>query len=331
MQRLLNLIVLTACILFAGCQSKKKISWNDAISKPLKQEIKIKNDRVLQSLAENKPSDLKKIFSDTLIKQTAEGFNDGVSKMHESVSTKDYTVLDEYFVENISTGFRDTVSKNDSEKRAYKVTFEVLSKESYVSILLHDTPENQLLILCIYGKYNGDWKLEVLRIGRYSIFKRTAPDIYEPAKIFFDQGDLLDAANISSLIQQTLTPAYPFFHYEKEPEIKEFLKKVLTEAGNAYNLPMSVPAIKSTPQIFNIRLLPLKEGIFPVVTYITKFNLRDSSSIKKENDALQLIIGNLFHGIEKNNKYIFFQAYHETPGIEKAGDHIEFIMKGRVK
>ena len=73
----------------------------------------------------------------------------------------------------------------------------------------------------------------------------------------------------------------------------------------------------------------MKEGLFPVFTYLTKFSLRDSSSLLKENNEMQLNIGKLFPGIRKNNKYIFFQVYHDAPGKEKPGDHIEFVMKGQ--
>lgn len=326
MQKNICLLIITTALFLASCQSKKT-HWNKDIDGSERQLIKDNNDLVIKALAENNSTLLKKVFSDTLLKQTSSDFETGVSTMHQLVKTNDYTVLDEFYIKNTSTGFRDTVSKNEMGSRGYAVNFEVASKENYVSLLLHKDIESEFLITVIYGKYPEGWKLDVLRIGLYSYFGRTALDIYDQAKSVYEQKDLIDAANLVTLLKPTLTPADQFFHYFKEKEIEEFSQKILNEASSAFHFPVSVTQIKTAPKIYNIRPIPMEEGIFPAVTYLTKINIKDSLSLKAENDSMQKSIGILFPGIEKNNKYVFFQAYQETKGKPDMDKHVEFVME----
>lgn len=324
-QKLFYTLSLTGC-LFLGCRQSEKTEWNNNIDNAIRNQIKLNNDLLMNALAENKPAQLKEIFSDTLTKQTSNEFEAGVSKMHELISTNAYTILDEYYVKNNSTGFRDTIYKNLPGGPAYKINFEVMTKENYVSLLLHQEAETQLLVTIVYGKYESGWKVDVLRIGRYAFNTKTALDLYNQARTLFESGDLIDAANLASMIKPTLTPADQFFHYEQESAMKEFVKKIIADAGQTFRFPLPVTSIKTTPTIYNIQPMPMPEGILPVVTYLTKINLADTASLIIENDELQKIIGTLFPGIDKNNRYVLFQAYPEKSGKQKTGEPIEFVM-----
>ena len=324
-KKITNWLILASCLFLCCCQSEKT-EWNNNIDNAIRNPIKENNDLLMNALAENKAAQLKELFSDTLAKQTSDDFETGVSKMHELISTNAYTVLDEYYVKNNSTGFRDTIYKNVPGGPAYRINFEVMTKESYVSLLLHRDDETQLLVTIIYGKYESGWKVDVLRIGRYSFNTKTALDLYNQARTLFESGDLIDAVNLASMIKPTLTPADQFFHYEQESVIKEFVKKTIADAGQTFRFPLPVTSIKTAPTIYNIQPMPMPEGILPVVTYLTKINLADTASLIIENDALQKIIGTLFPGIEKNNRYVLFQAYPEKSGKQKTGEPIEFVM-----
>jgi hypothetical protein len=326
--RRFNVIIFIIGLLFTACQSKKE-SWNADIPSPIRSEIKSCNDSIMAAIAGNNPRQLKRFFSDSLAEQTKTDLDSVVQNMNALIKTADYSPLDECYVKQTSANGRDTV-KNDKSNHAYSVNFEGSANETYISLLLHEGNDGQLLITCIYQKENDQWKLNVFRVGRYSYFGITAVDIYHEAKDKYEKGDVTDAANMMALAKQPLTPAYQFFHYDKEKEIKEFARKVVMEADTVFRFPNLVGELKSEPVIYNIRPLPMKEGIFPVITYGTKISISDTLAVQKENDELQKIIGQFFPGIEKNNKFIFFQVYKQTPkGLDPAS-HLELVMHGTV-
>ncbi len=329
MKKFTQAILLIGSILMSGCHSGN-VNWNDNIPLKVKNEIKSCNDSILVAIVENNSQKLKYFFSDKLIVQIGNGFDSVAYKMHDVLRSPNYSVLDECLAKNTDRTKRDTITKRDGGNHAYKINFDARSGENYVSLLLHEVDDGQLLITCIYGNYDGRWKLEVFRIGRYSYFGNTAIDIYNQAKEMYEKGDVMNAANLITLVKQPLTPAFQFFQYDKENEIKDFTRKMLLAADTVFRFPNLISELKSEPTIFNIRPLPMKEGIFPVITYGTKIDLRDTISVKKENAELQKIIGQLFPGMEKDNKYIFFQVYQQTSNGIKPSSHMEFTMNGSV-
>ena len=329
MRNYLLLVLVTGSIVISACRSEKE-KWNDDISFEIKNEIKSFNDSIIAAIRENNPQKLKLFFSDRLIDQIGKDLDSVVAKMHNTVHSTKYSVLDVYYIKSPKTDSRDTIVNDTKGDKSYKINFDGTGGETYISLLLHDEDDGQLLMTGIFQKQQGQWKLNAFRIGRYSFFGNTAIDIYNKAKEMYDKGDVMDAANIIALAKQPLTPAFQFFQYSKDLEIKEFARKVLTEVDTVFRFPNLIGELKTEPTIYNIRPLPMMEGIFPVITYGTKINLSDTVSVKKENDALQILIGQLFPGIEKNNKFVFFQAYQQTPGGLKPEAHLEFVMHGIV-
>jgi hypothetical protein len=251
--------------------------------------------------------------------------------MHNTVHSNSYSVFDECYVKKPKAESRDTILNDTKGEKSYKFNFDGTGGESYISMLLHDEDDGQLLITCIFLKVKDQWKLNAFRIGRYSFFGNTAIDIYNQAKNAYEKGDVMDAANLITLAKQPLTPAFQFFQYNKDREIRAFAVKVLNEIDTTFRFPNMIGELKTEPTLYNIRPLPMMEGIFPVVTYGTKINLADTVAVKKENDELQKLIGQLFPGIEKNNKFIFFQAYQQTQAGLKPEAHLEFVMHGMVQ
>jgi hypothetical protein len=326
--RNLLLPALLIAFIFTGCQSRK-VNWNKDIPANLKNEIKTCNDSILGAIAANNPSGIKYFFSDTLVAQSGADFENTVSKMNELIKTADYHVFDECYVKNPAPGLRDTIVKKNPGDGSYKINFDAAA-ETYVSLLLHETEDGQLLITCIYQKQRDRWKLYAFRIGRYSIFGSTAIDIYHQAKDKFENGAVIDAADLVTLINQPLKPAFQFFQYEKENEILSFAEKVKMAADTTFRFPNLISELKSEPTIYSIQPLPAKEGIFPLVTYGTQIHIPDAHALKNENDDLQKIIGQLFPGMEKN-KYVFFKVYQLTSsGQLNKTEHAEFIMHGTV-
>jgi hypothetical protein len=63
-----------------------------------------------------------------------------------------------------------------------------------------------------------------------------------------------------------------------------------------------------------------------MVAYLSKINLKDTVALKNENEELKKVIVNIFPGIEKGKKYVFFQAYNEIPNGKTPVNHYGFAL-----
>ncbi len=318
-------VLLIGLTLLLGC-SVGSSNWNDHIDAESRAQIKALNDKMIEAFNENNPQKLKEIFSDKLKEKSGAELDAFVAKIHGSFESTKYSLLDEYKTNTTNVGSIGTVFKGVSGEYDYKVNFESLTKDTYISLVISDGIANKELITCIYGKYGDDWKMNVLKIGDYSYFGKTAVDFYKQAKEDYAKGNIIDAVDNMVMAQQTAAPAEQLFQYQKEPEMKEFAQKVFKEANDKFPLPMKVEQVKTNPQIYNISPKPMHDGIFPMVAYISKIDLKDTVALKKENEELKKVIGTLFPGIEKGKKFVFFQAYNEIPNGKTPKEHYGFAL-----
>jgi hypothetical protein len=321
----INKLLLVGLTIFMGC-SVGSGNWNDHINRADREKIKVLDSKIIDALAENNPTELKEIFSDELEKNAASKIGKFVETVHEKFKPKDYSILDEYLENNSVIGTTAVAIKAVSSESDYKISYPVLTKETYISLLINNGSAKSELVTCIYGKYGSDWKLTVLKIGDYSYFGMTAIAFYKQAKANYEKGNLVDAATDILMIQRTATPADDMFHYQNADTMAAFANKAWTEVNAKFVFPIKVEEIKTTPQILNFSPTPMAEGIFPTVGYLSKINLKDTVALKKENDDLKKVIGKVLPGIDKGKKYVFFKAYNEIPNGKTPVESYGFIL-----
>jgi hypothetical protein len=88
---------------------------------------------------------------------------------------------------------------------------------------------------------------------------------------------------------------------------------VLTDAKSKYHFPLTLDRIASKPKLLNIYPQMVEEGYFPLVVYKSDINLKDTVSLKAEYEEVKTDVKQMFTGIGKGNKYIFYQAYNVIP------------------
>lgn len=324
-----NLLIILVCnIILLGCSGSVATgNWNDHIDSESRNQIKVLNDKIVEALNENNSEKLQTVFSDQLKIKTKNELSNFVNIVHSSFESKKYKLLDEYLANDSGIGTTGIALKGTSNENDYSIHYPITTNETYISLITNNNASNKILLTCMYGKYGNDWKLNVLRIGDYSFFGNTAIDFYKQAKINYEKGNIIDATNDILMMQQTFQPSDNFFQYQKLAEMKEYGQKLLAEANTKFALPKKIEEISSKPQIFSVGPKAMEEGVFPMVTYITSINLKDSLALKIENDGIKKIIVSLFPGIEKGKKYVFFQAYNDIPNGSLKQEHYGFILK----
>ena len=230
-----------------------------------------------------------------------------------SLGVDSYDILDEYHVHASSAETSVTVLSGNNDDNDYTFTFNCVNKDSYVSLLLLNDNGNQFLLAAVYGKYQNGWKLNILKLGQYSFFGKTAPDYYHSAKLDDKKMYLIDAVDNITISNACLQPAGTLWHFIREKEIIDFRDSVLREANAKYELPLTLDNVKGKPKIFRIFPNRAKEGFTPMIYYTTNINLEDTIALKIQNEKIRKEVDSIFTGIQKNNKFICYGVFNEIP------------------
>jgi hypothetical protein len=169
------------------------------------------------------------------------------------------------------------------------------------------------LITVVYGNYDGKWEINILEMGQYRLYNKTAMDYYKLAKLNYQKAYLIDAANDLFLAKECLTPAGEMFHYKKEKEISDYHDKVIPEISKKYQMPITLNDIPGKPQIISIFPQLKEQGYFTTVRYLSSINIVDSIALRRENEKVKMEVQKLFTGISINKKTTLYQAFNEMP------------------
>lgn len=307
------LLILTVLTL-QSCNLGTSGTWrNDNIEKDKREQIKILNDKLFKAIISNDVTGVKALMSNKLLENGTSGLDKLISQISTSIKSDSYKILDEYNVHNSTTGIGNTLLSGISGENDYVIKYQALNKEMYASLLLPQGLNDELLITAIYGKYDNQWKINILQFGQYSLFKKTAPNYYKLAKESYDKSYLIDAVNYIGLSKQCLRPANDFFQYQKEKDINEFYDNVMKEVNSRYTFPLTLHNVDTKPKVFRIYPQEMSEGIFPAVLYLTNINLKDTTALKIENEKVKIEVGKLFPGIDKEKKAVLYRAFNELP------------------
>ncbi len=312
-------------LIFQSCNlSTSKFEKDQSIDAATRQEIKTLNDRLFQGITKNDLTKVQSLMSPGLL----EKFGNDSNKLISLISSKEienYKILDEYFVQASASKINIILPSGNTDDNDYIFTFQSPNKDSYVSILLLNSFGNQFLLVAAYGKYQNEWKLNILKFGQYSFFGKTASDYYQMAQESYKKSYLIDAVNNISLSSVLLQPAGPYLQFVKEKQIKEFGDSLLQEANAKYQFPMTLSNIDTKPQVFRIFPQVIKEGFFPMVYYHTDINLNDTLALKLENLKIRKEVDSIFTGIDKEKKFIFYWGFNEMPDGQKEVEHYGFV------
>ncbi len=314
-----------ALLIFQSCNlSTSKFEKDQSIDAATRQEIKALNDKLFNGLTNNNLVTVQSLMSSGLLNK----FGNDPNKMTDLISKKDidnYSILDEYNIQASDTAINIILPSGNSEDNDYVFTFKSPNKDSYVSLLLLNSFGNQFLLVAAYGKYQNDWKLNILKFGQYSFFGKTAFDYFQMAQESIKKSYLIDAVNNISLSSVLLQPAGPYLQFVKEKQIKELGDSLSQEVNAKYQFPITLSNIDTKPQVFRIFPQVIKEGFFPMVYYHTDINLKDTTTLKLENLKIRKEVDSIFPGINKDKRFVFYWGFNEMPDGQKEVEHYGFL------
>lgn len=297
-----------------SCNLGASKTWkNNKIESRLRNEIDDLDKKVLSAINTNDLEALKKLMSTELLEISGHEMEELLLQVSNVMKSDEYQIIDQYHVENTTSGIANTVMSGISGTDDYAIQYQALNDEMFLSLIVPKNGLDEFLITNIYGKYPDGWRLNILQFGQYRINGKTATQLYQQATEEYEKGHLLDAANNMFLSSQVANPANKYWRYQKEDEMKAFYEKAIEDATKQFALPLTISEIESKPQIINVFPQGMHEGYFPAVEYLTTLDLVDTTKIKAENNAIHNLIGEIFKGIDQENELILYKAFNQMP------------------
>lgn len=307
-----------------SCKPHEPGTWkNEKIDAGTKEDFHKLNDQVLEGLKANDRLKMDGLMSRELIQDAARLRLIELCSNH--LKDGSYTLLDEYYIVNKDRGDKTLQSVNEGINN-YSLKYNAETREMYIAFFIPKDIPNKYIISAIYCKYDYGWKISHLEVSPYTFNGKTAPELFDFAKDMYAKKYLLDALNASQSAQACIEPC-DGWKYPDESDIHEFEAKVINELNKKYVYPFTLNQVPTHPRIFSISTQKTAEGVYPMVCYMSTVKLKNIKGLQKENDNIKKVIGNLVPGIDKNKKYVYYDAFNEWPKFDRSVDRFEMIDK----
>lgn len=293
---------------------------NSEIDLKLREQIHQLNMQVIQGITNNKPSIIVDL-SGNILKTHKNDIAKVTKELQPLIKESKLSVIDEYHSTlhqsgsyNLSIPSEVKQTKNtyflNSINLSYGKTID--SSDYYVSMLEMNEQVNSYMLICVYAKESGKWRLTGLNCGIYKIRGMTAIDMYLQAKNLSSRGYIIPASLYLNMANELLKPC-GFFQYEKENEIKEYSKSLYTKIKNQYKFPVTLKTVDTSPSIYGIKVDNVTEGFVAIINYKSKTSLNDAKALKKEAEAMTKEIDKEFPGLSSSFPYLCYKAFAEFP------------------
>jgi len=290
-------------------------------------ELEALDSQVVDALKEKDSKKVLTLFSSGFLERTnIETIDSNFTEAGFFIRNNTFRYLDRFYILNPYRDNYDTILSGRGDYR-YILHNHYGNEEMFISLILVKFFQDDILLTLNYGKYEKGWKLDNLHFGIINIIGRNAVDYFYEARSYADSGFMIDASNAMYLAMQCLTPSGTFFQYLLEDDIFLLRDRISMEVGKLYPLPYRLEMIRSTPEVFNIYPHKYNGKYYPMIRYLTGIKLWDYSGLERENQEIQRKIGDIFPGIDKNNKLIFYRALNEIPTGEEKVMHYGFVQE----
>jgi len=312
---LILLLIFQACTLVPGVRK------NDEIKSGKRDEFHGLNAGVLKHLGAGDASGLKALLSQDEAKQNITMLVDSISKQ---LSANDYQLLDEYYVIN-KYADSDTIIATGPDVNRYGLKYPYVTFEEYFAYFLPKKSDNKFMLGLIYGKYKDGWKVINLSLAPYTIAGKTGPEMYLQAREDYDKTNFPGAAQEAAKAMLCIKPA-PYWQYPDLEDAKEFNTKA-QGYFKYYQFPFVLFMVRTGPMLLSIDDNETPDGVFPMVKYMTHFDIKNTAAVKQENQEVNKQVCRMLPGLSKHYDHIYYSAYNQMPAGKNNPPHLDMTVK----
>lgn len=319
-------LILVLLISLVSCKTGVNNSVsNDGIDKEVLNTINSIETNYLVNLQESNFEECKNIMSDLMIKASKSDIADFLRQVASLTNGNKTSIIDQYHVQNTASELPTTLFSSLDSVAGYVIRVKPMNKEAFLSLRKIESEPYQYLMLNMFTKYQGEWKLDMVKLGEYSIKNMNAQLLHYEAMEEYKKNNLINASNLIFLSSQISKPAGNVFAYKNFEAMGESYETILAEFKSKFQFPIEATGIKTKPLILNFIPEVLNEGIIPAVSYQTSITLSDTTELRSENLDLHKNIESYLPNIKENNEYIIYKAMNEVPDGSKGVNTYTFV------
>lgn len=224
-----------------------------------------------------------------------------------------YRILNEFYRNGLKKGVRVNISSGSSDRHDYVLPVIPQSDEIFVSIGYFDTPDEQMSLILLWMKVADRWLLYNISAGVLMVGHKEMMDWFDEARQHYERGKICDAGLkmmvVDHLLNKQLLPLINIH----EQEVKSEAREMVSVFRKQLVFPREVEIIASRPSILQVSPFVLGDTLFPMIQYLSGIDVQDSIALNRECDSLHRVLGQIYEGIDKNNKKIIYLPFDKIP------------------
>ena len=311
--------------LFLAFQSCMPVpgSWkNDQISAGKRDDFHQLNSSAITYLKANDPKGLKMVGSKEMNQQINERL---VERISYWLNDNTYKLLDEYYAVHKYKD-TDTIPVKSGDINRYSVLYPDKAQEMYMAYFVPEKGNNKYMLSLVFAKLSYGWKLVKFSLEPYTLNGKTAPELYALARQQYDKQEVQAALNNVSLAMTCFEPG-AYWKYPDKGDAQDLYVRVNKAVNERYSYPLILHQLSTGPMILRVYNKTVDDGTYPMIYYMTHYELKDTDDVKKENLKIRAVIAKLMPGIDENNKYILYSAFNKQPTGYNTVEHFEMMVK----
>ena len=158
------------------------------------------------------------------------------------------------------------------------------------------------------SKFSGEWKINIIHFGNYSISYLTVPKLYNLGMEAKAENRLSSCVVYAWAMNKFLRPA-PYLQYIDEQKYIKFIKSSFSEMNSKFKFPFDMEDTKIIG--FQIETTD-NEGLIPIILYLTELDLKNPEVEKKARQLKDKILKK-FYGLDHDFDYLVMRGYNEMP------------------
>ncbi|WP_118976938.1 hypothetical protein [Taibaiella koreensis] len=317
----INRIDLSLIVIFTFLVSSCQVTgtWTDGnIDPKIEDAVEQVNIRAVNSLRENNPDALVSLCSDPLLAvANKQALTNLVHAAHEIILVKSrFEIKKRFYMKTTAKGALVKVASGATSDHNYEITFRTNTTETMVMVGEFTSAYQTVLLLAVYGNYNSQWKLNILKVGINKLLYKDAIAWYKEARSSYNSSDTIDAFNKLSIANKLLKPGGEYWTYDKEKEIREWTANMQQVTGKRYHFPVALVVNRLPVSIIGISPQFLY-NYYPEITYVSTLPLSDTKAQEKECDSVHHLARKIFPYLARNNDTILYRAFNDAPKTGK--------------
>jgi hypothetical protein len=230
--------------------------------------------------------------------------------MHTCNKVNTFSIASEFLVRNAPLT-NIYYAKSELGSYSFIYTFIPIGKETYIYLFYipDSSQKNDYLVSTVYNREKGEWKLQSITTGYITNNKLIAPYIFEKAKEYWYAGNMIPAAFYALLSSKLAIPAGNNFHYTIEKEMLVYDKAILDSVNTLIKLPKTIDEIPTKPVMMGLAPELINGNLYKLITYNSRFQLSDTTSINAENEKVHKIISKIFPNINEIDCGIQYRVF----------------------